>query len=100
MAQTGPDKASVYAQIVAKAWADPVFKARLLADPRAALTEAGHAVPEGLIVKVVENTGKEVHLVLPARPTELSDAQLNAITGGITLGDIFPGYPPAQTGQF
>ena len=100
MAQTGPDQASVYAQIVAKAWADPAFKAKLLADPMTALKEAGHTVPEGLVVKTVENTDKQVYLVLPARPTELSDAQLNAIAGGITPGDIFPGIPPALTGQF
>src|SRR5258707_769645 len=100
MAQANTDNAAVYAQIVSKAWADPAFKAKLLADPMTALKEAGHTVPAGLIVKVVENTDKEVHLVLPARPTELSDAQLNAIAGGITPGDIFPGYPPALTGQF
>ena len=47
------------ARVVAKAWADPAFKARLLADGTAALAELGIAGPEGN-VRVIENT-PEVH---------------------------------------
>ena len=97
---TQADANKVYAQIVAKAWADPAFKAKLLADPMVALKEAGHIVPDGLIVKTVENTDKHVYLVLPARPTELSDGQLDSMAGGTTAGDIFPGLPPELIGKF
>jgi hypothetical protein len=97
---TQADANKVYAQIVAKAWADPAFKAKLLADPMTALKEAGHTVPEGLVVKTVENTGKLVYLVVPAKPKELSDAQLDAMAGGITAGDILPGLPPDLIGKF
>ena len=47
------------ARVVARAWVDPDFKARLLADGTAAIAELGIAGPEGN-VRVVENT-PEVH---------------------------------------
>lgn len=43
------------ARIVARAWADPAFKARLLADGKAACAELGLTVGEAQLV-VVENT--------------------------------------------
>ena len=48
------DKASTYGKIIAKAWRDPSFKAKLLADPQVVLKEAGLAVPAGVTVKIVE----------------------------------------------
>jgi nitrile hydratase len=50
------------ARVVAKAWADPAYKARLLDDAVAALGELGIGGPEGNIV-VVEN-GPGVHNVV------------------------------------
>ena len=47
------------ARVVARAWVDPEFKARLLADGTVAIAELGIAGPEGN-VRVVENT-PEVH---------------------------------------
>ena len=47
------------ARVVARAWVDPDFKARLLADGTAAIAELGIAGPEGN-VRIVENT-PEVH---------------------------------------
>ena len=48
------------------------------------LKEAGADVPEGLQLKVVENTERLVHLILPPRPEsgELSDEQLESVAGG------------------
>ncbi len=34
-----------YGQLIARAWSDEGFKARLLADPKAAMTEVGMDVP-------------------------------------------------------
>jgi Nitrile hydratase, alpha chain len=76
-------QASAYGKIIAKAWCDPAFKARLLADPHAALAGEGISVLAGVTVKVVENTATEVHLVLPPKPAgELSDEQLATVAGG------------------
>ena len=54
--------------IIAKAWSDPAFKAKVLADPHAALKELGVAVAAGKTVKVVENADRHLHLVLPPKP--------------------------------
>lgn len=57
-----------WGRIVARAWGDPEFKAKLLADPAAALEEYGLLPPPGFQIKVVENTDKVVHLTLPCAP--------------------------------
>ena len=44
------------AKVVARAWADPAYKARLLADGTAAIAELGLGGPEGERLVVVENT--------------------------------------------
>ena len=73
-----------YAQIVARAWADEEFKARLLLNPAQVLREYGIAVPEGVEVRAVENTDTVVHFVLPARPKEeLTEEHLERISGGV-----------------
>ena len=60
--------ASVNRMIIAKAWSDPAFKTKLLADPHAALKEVGITVVAGKKVKVVENADRLIHLVLPPKP--------------------------------
>jgi nitrile hydratase len=44
------------AKVVARAWTDPDYKARLLEDGSAAIAELGFGGPEGHYMKVVENT--------------------------------------------
>lgn len=75
-----------WARIVAQAWADPDFKARLLADPAAVLSEAGLNVPAGVGLQVLENTASVVHLVLPPPPSggdvEESELRVSALSIG------------------
>ena len=53
------------ARVVARAWTDPDFKARLLSNPKAALSELGYALPETTPqLAVVENTPHVHHLVV------------------------------------
>ena len=53
------------ARVVARAWADPEYKARLLAEPEAALAELGYTLPETTPkLAVVENTATAHHLVV------------------------------------
>ena len=53
------------ARVVARAWTDAAFKARLLDDPRAALAEMGFSMPEEAPhLAVVENTADAHHLVV------------------------------------
>ena len=51
------------AKVVARAWTDPAYRQRLLADGTAAIAELGISGPEGAHVVVVENT-PEVHNVI------------------------------------
>jgi hypothetical protein len=73
-----------WSQIVARAWADAAFKARLLSNPTEVLKEYGLAAPAGLTLKVHENTDKVVNLVLPIKPApaELSEEELHRAAGG------------------
>jgi nitrile hydratase subunit alpha len=52
------------ARVVARAWVDPAFKERLLADGTTAAGELGIAGAEGDNVRVVENTDKVHNLVV------------------------------------
>ncbi|MDG3439621.1 NHLP leader peptide family RiPP precursor [Nitrospirillum amazonense] len=69
-------------RVIAKAWADEGFKAKLLADPAAILKAEGLALPAGVTFKVVEDSATVQTLVLPARPTDLSDEDLDRAAGG------------------
>jgi hypothetical protein len=70
--------------LVADAWADPALKKRLLENPAAVLKERGISIPEGVQVKVVEDTDKVEHFVIPTRPAEgeLSEEELSSVAGG------------------
>lgn len=53
------------ARVVARAWAEPEFKARLLAEPEAALAEMGYTLPDPTPkLDVAENTDGVHHLVV------------------------------------
>src|ERR1043166_4104833 len=52
------------AQVVAKAWTDPAFKQRLLADATATLAELGFIGRQGEDMVVVENTESVHHMVV------------------------------------
>ena len=72
------------AKVVARAWADPAFKAQLLADPHAALAAMGVPVTPGITVKVLEATEQVVYFILPVypTPTQLSDDVLQTAAAG------------------
>jgi len=83
--------------VITKAWSDPAFKKQLLSDPAAALSAEGVVIPPGVTVKVVENTDRLVHLVLPVEP-EMSDAALSTAVGG--MSSLGTGAPREVTIDF
>jgi nitrile hydratase len=52
------------AKVVAKAWTDPEYRTRLLADGTAAIGELGFKGPQGEHIVVVENTPAVHHVVV------------------------------------
>ena len=67
------------ATVVAKAWTDPGYRARLLADGTAAIAELGFKGPQGEHMVVLENTPTRHHVVVctlcsPCGPLKPSSA--------------------------
>src|SRR5581483_9912598 len=83
-AEQQDEQIKAYARVVARAWSDAGFKQQLLANPATVLRENGVPIPGGKQVQVHEDSESLQHFVLPARPTELSDEQLDAAAGGAT----------------
>jgi nitrile hydratase len=52
------------ARVVAKAWIDPAYKQRLLADPDRAIAELGYGGQQGEHMVVVENTPKVHNMIV------------------------------------
>ena len=70
-------------QILSKAAEDGDFRARLVADPRAAISaEIGANIPDEFSLSVHEDSATTAHLVLPPSP-ELTDAELAQVSGGV-----------------
>ncbi|WP_295543576.1 NHLP leader peptide family RiPP precursor [uncultured Thiohalocapsa sp.] len=76
------EQSNQYQQLIAKCWADEAFKQKLMADPAGTLAAEGMTVPEGVTVRVAENTAQDLTLVIPAKPTELSDEAVSGVSGG------------------
>ncbi len=68
-------------QLIARAWADQEFKARLLKDPGNAAKECSIAVPDNLNLRVHVNSSSEFHIVIPEPPYDLELANAGADTG-------------------
>jgi len=80
-----PEYENVYGKIIAKAWSDPAFKARLKANPHEALREIGLDPGADAAITVVEDTADTVHLVIPNSPAgsaEIDEEELMQIAAG------------------
>ena len=67
---TWEEQTKKFRKIVAKAWMDEDFKRRLLSNPGELLSAEGFEIPDGVEVRMTENTDKVFNLVLPAKPAE------------------------------
>lgn len=73
----------LWAKIIAKAWADPAFKQKLLKNPVQTLKENGIEIPSSVHVKIDENSDKVFHLVLPMKPDgRISEEEIAKVAGG------------------
>ena len=88
----GPRNETV-GRIVARAWTDPAFAGRLLADGEAALGEFDFPLPAGKTVSAVRNTVSLTNVVLPSpRYTETASAYADIKAFGESYRD--PRYAP------
>jgi len=69
-------------KIIARCWEDEEFKKRLIADPAKILDAEGVSVPDGVSIRVVEDTEQIRTLIIPPAPSHLDDDQLKGIAGG------------------
>ena len=81
--------------ILAKAAEDEGFRAQLIDDPKAAISEVfGINLPEWFDIQVHPNTATTRHLILP--PSELlAESELEMVAGG----EGWPGSPPSPPTQ-
>jgi|SRR3981081_2843860 hypothetical protein len=77
---------AAYGRVVTRAWSDPTYKSRLMADPHGVLAEAGLSVAPEVKINVIENSDKVLNIVLPPPLEEgvLSHDELDRIAGGNT----------------
>ena len=78
-------------KVIAKAWDDSQFKAKLLENPRSILQAEGIVFPDEVNIKVVENTPSQLYIVLPLSPSQ--DKAALSIEERLAASD-FGGFPP------
>ena len=65
-------------KLYASTWMSDDVRSKLKADPHSVLAQHGIDVPKGRKVKVLEDTADTVHIVIPQRPSHLSDKDLKS----------------------
>lgn len=89
--------AEILELLLSRAGEDPDFRARLLSEPEATLKqEYGFAVPDGMKLKVIEDSRDTSHLLLPPNP-QLSLDEMHTVSGGIGALDTSTGSGPRDT---
>ena len=75
-------QAELQDRIIAKATEDGEFRARLVADPKAAIRDlTGEAIPDGTEVQVHQETAASFHIVLPPSG-RLMEEEMAQVSGG------------------
>ena len=80
----------IEAEIIARAWVDDDFRLQLIANPAVALAGMGVPLPEGKMIRIIQEESDVICLTIPPKPTvdaEADDDELAAVAGGGLLID-------------
>ena len=80
------EKGNLMQKVIIKCWQDESFKKKLKEDPVAVLQSEGLKVPDGVSIKVVENTENEVTFVIPQFPEQLIENRADLVSYGTGCG--------------
>ena len=75
-----------YARLQASYWADATLDRQLSEQPNEVLKQYGIDYGPGVSAEIVVNTSTVSYMVIPARPTRLSEAQVNELAAAGTFG--------------
>ena len=81
-----PPRTAIEAMVSDKLASDPAYRSRLLADPRAALSDLlGVAIPESVVIEVHEESLAHFHLVISNDDgvRDIADDELELVAGGL-----------------
>jgi hypothetical protein len=101
----GISRAEFERGLIQRSLEDETFRQRLLDEPKAAVEqELGRQLPESIEVRVVQESQDTIYLVLPSRAavaqgSELSDQDLEKVSGGSTFSRIADEDESASSGQ-
>ena len=90
------EKQELFEQVIIKAWENSDFKSKLIANPVETieeLTKSKVLIPDGKTLVVLEESEtlnrqpkkEETYLVIPENTYELTEEQLEAVAGGLTI---------------
>jgi hypothetical protein len=86
---------TIQEQVIARAMKDPAFRQALAGNPKDTLArEFDFHLPDHVAIRVLEEAPNTFTLVLPAKEQallELTDADLEAVSGGQSAGPSLPG---------
>ena len=68
-----PKGVEILDAVTAQALGSKVYKDELVANPDKVLTAAGLTIPDGVKVKIQQNTAKKIYLVLPTQMLDTID---------------------------
>ena len=72
-------------KLLSKAWADPALMQRLRTQPEQILKEYGIQTAPGVSYRVLENTPQQRYIVLPPKPSDMSEENLRRIAAGVVI---------------